>query len=566
MQESGCVITCAARLDNRPELIHALGLDDLPVNSLSDGDLILRAYRRWSTECAPSLLGDFAFVIWDPARQQMFAARDALGCQDLHYFINQNYVMLATRLNVLLEHPAVQPRLNERKIAEFLAVQWGNDANTYYDSIYHLPPAHCLLVTAESSRLWRYWEVDPGRIIRYPRQEQYAEHYRELIKGSLLGRLRSIRPVGLSLSGGLDSSSLACLAAEVLAETGAPEGRLRSYSYVFDELPNCDEQAYIQPVIQRVASLYTIRPRMIKGDNLWPAPFQQDWLISQDYPFQDPYQYLLQAILQAAHHDGVRVMLSGFSGDDLYSGGDTWFADLLLAGHLRQAAGLLAASARQGDLKWNQLEHNLRAMLPAGFKKFYRRLRPRVPEWAGWIHPGLAGRSGLAGPDTPAFTQPKFRLPGQQNRYSTLFFSGYPDLFAAFQNLARSNGLEYVFPFADRRIVEFMLGLPSEQVALPGLERRVLRDALKGKLPEIVQQRQDKSLLFDLFNKGIYEIGFPDIQKKFLHSQVLERGFIRKDWLTGELERKTSTRDGFTFMAGVKRGDLAAEILVIPNF
>ena len=96
-----------------------------------------------------ALLGDFAFVIWDPARRRMFAARDALGCQELHYILNRHYFMLATRLTCLLEHPAVQPRLNEKKVAEYLALHWGDDANTFYDSIYHLPPAHCLLVTAE---------------------------------------------------------------------------------------------------------------------------------------------------------------------------------------------------------------------------------------------------------------------------------------------------------------------------------------------------------------------------------------------------------------------------------
>ncbi len=355
-KESGCVITCAARLDNRPELMHALGLDQVPASSLSDADLILQAYRRWGIECAPHLLGDFAFVLWDPAQQQMFAARDALGCQDLHYFLNQNYVLLATRLNVLLEHPAVQPKLNETKIAEFLAVQWGDDVNTFYDSIYHLPPAHCLLVTPESSRLWRYWQVDPGKIIRYARQEEYAEHYRELIKTAVRDRLRSAYPVGISLSGGLDSSSLACLAAEVLRETGAPQGRLGSYSYVFDEYSNCDERAYIQPVLEQAKRLYPIRPKMVKGDSLWPRPFN-DRLV-------DPagLSWPGSILLPGAGHPagcppgrGARL-ISGFYGDDLYSGAEYWLADLLLSGQVRQAARLLAQAARQESLKWNLLE------------------------------------------------------------------------------------------------------------------------------------------------------------------------------------------------------------------
>jgi asparagine synthase (glutamine-hydrolysing) len=144
-----------------------------------------------------------------------------------------------------------------------------------------------------------------------------------------------------------------------------------------------------------------------------------------------------------------------------------------------------------------------------------------------------------------SFDQPNFRLPGQQMRYSALMLTGYPESFAAYQIYARNNGMEYCFPFADRRILEFVVGLPTEQVALPGLSRRVLREALRGRLPEIVRQRQGKTDFSALFNKGVYEEGFPVISHALLHSQVLERGLVRRDWLTGELERKTRTQDGF---------------------
>jgi asparagine synthase (glutamine-hydrolysing) len=541
--QNGCVITCTARLDNRTELIHALGLADLPAYSLSDADLIMKAYSHWGTECPRHLLGDFAFVLWDTASRCLFAARDALGGQDLCYILSRQYVMLATRLNILLEHPAVQPKLNETKIAEFLAIRWGDDINTFYDSILHLPPAHCLLVTAENFRLWRYWEADAGRTIHYARQEQYAEHYLELIKEALRGRLRCAFPLGISLSGGLDSASLACLAAEVLAEMDAPAGTLGSYSYVFDQFSNCDERAFIQPVIEQAAHFHPIRPRMVKGDNLWPRPFNPDWLILRDYPGQDPYYYLVQAILQAAHHDGVRVMLSGFYGDDLYSGTDSWFADLMLSGRVWEAARVLARSVRQVDLKRDLLEHGLLAMVPAGLKKGYRRLRPASAEWAGWVQPQLAGRIGLAESDK-ARLHPKFRLPGQQERYSALFLTGYPESFSGYQIYGWENGVEYVFPFADRRIVEFLLGLPADQIALPGYPRRILREALRGKLPGIVQQRQGKTDFYPLVDKGIYSESFPAISKILLHSQVLERGFIQRDWLIGELEGKNRTRDG----------------------
>jgi asparagine synthase (glutamine-hydrolysing) len=542
---SGCVITSAARLDNRPELIHALGLAGEDAKTRSDAELILGAYRRWGVDCAARLLGDFAFIIWDPLQRRLFAARDALGGQELYYFLNRDYLIMARRISSLLKHPSVQPKLNETKIARYLAVYWGEDVDTFYEDIFHLPPAHCLLVTAESARLWRYWEIDPKRTIRVGRPQEYAEAYRELIKEGLRCRLPSAYPPGLSLSGGLDSSALACLAAEVLAERGSPGGSLGSYSYVFDELPNCDERRYIQPVIEQVARQYPIHPRMLSGDKLWPSPFAQDWFISRDYPWQDPYYYLLKAILQTAHQDGVRNLLSGFYGDDLYSGAEFWFADFLLAGRFGQAARIMGGSMRQMNIKSDLLEHGLRAMIPAGLKRTYRAFRPRPLAWAEWLHPDLVARVGLDKQPVMPGIQAKFRLPGGQARYSALFCSGYPESVTALQDIARESGMEYLFPFMDRRIVEFVLGLPPEQVGRPGVSRRILREALKGKLPEVIRQRPDKTPLFDLFERGVYEKASLDLEKDFRQSQVIERGFIRRDWLNVELKSKWRTQAGF---------------------
>jgi asparagine synthase (glutamine-hydrolysing) len=541
---TGCALTCSARLDNRPELIHALGLEAVPANSLSDADLILSAYRRWGRDCPSHLLGDFAFVLWDQAEGRLFAARDALGCQDLHYLLTPSHCMLATRITSLLDHPSVQPRLNEKKIAEYLALQWGDDVNTYYDGILHLPPAHCLEVTRDSSRLWRYWEVDPGKTIHYARQEEYGEHYRELIKESLRARLRSAYPVGLSLSGGLDSTSLACLASEVLAESGAPAGALGTYSYVFDEFPECDERAYIQPVLEQAARSHPIRSRIINGDALWPRPLEADWPVGRDHPGQDPYYYLVQATLQAAHQDGVRVMLSGFYGDDLYSGSEYLFADLLRSRQFRMALRLLSRYRRFIDPQRNLLEYGLRPLLPATLKKAYRKFRPKPLEWQAWIPAALAERAGL---DENGTLQPdavRYTLPGQQRRFAALSAQGYPESFSGYQIAARDSGMEYAFPYADRRIVAFVLGLPPEQVSLPRIQRRILREALKGRLPETVRQRLDKTVFSPLFNRGFYEKSFPAVVSAFQHSQVLERGLVRADWLAQELERTSQTHEG----------------------
>jgi asparagine synthase (glutamine-hydrolysing) len=544
--ENSCVIACSARLDNRQELIHLLGLaTETDPHRLSDADLILAAYRRWGTECPRALLGDFAFALWDPGESLFFAARDALGAQELYYSLDQRYFMMATRINILLMHPAVQPKLNQTKIAEFLAVLWGDDTNTFYDSIVHLPPAHCLLVTAGASRLWRYWEIDAGKTIRYTHPEEYAEHYQELIREALLCRLRSAFPVGISLSGGLDSSSLACLAAEIISAEGLPQESLKTYSYVFYKFHSCDERSYIQPVIEQAARFHPIQPRLVEGDAFWPTPLNEDWLIQRDYPFQDPYYNLLRGIQQTAHGDGVRTVLSGFYGDDLYSGKNYWFADLLRGRRFSLAGRILAHHPAQFNPKHDLLDYGLRAIVPSQVKKWYRGLPFVTSEWAEWIHPQLAASTGLKQLGSEVHNHTKFSLPSQQHRYWALFFTGYPESATLMQDIAQQSGMEYRFPYMDRHIVEFVMGIPAEQIAAPGPSRRILREALAGKLPETVRQRTDKTVLMELTDRGIYQEGFSEIQDILLHSQVIERGFVRKDWLAGELGNQTRIRAGF---------------------
>lgn len=543
--ETGCALVCSARLDNRPELLASLGLSGIEAKNLSDADLILSAYRRWGTDCPLHLLGDFAFILWDPRQRQVFAARDALGAEELYYYLDRKYWIAASRVSAILAHPAILAELNEVKIAEYLALQWGDDVNTFYKSIFHLPPAHSMLVTSETSRLWHYWEIDPHNQIRYPRPEAYAEHYRELIITALRCRLRSAYPVGVSLSGGLDSSTLACLASQLFPQVDLPQDHMWSLSFVFDELKSCDERAYIQPVLEQTARWSGLQPVFIPSDDLYPLPIDPSSPVNSDYPYQDLYFYLLRAILGTAHTNGLRLMISGYYGDDLYSGDAFWFADLLREGRLLQATKIGMTSHRQINFKRDLIDYGLRALSPSWLKTAYRRLRPRHLDWESWVHPRLAAQNGLVQLEKDTQSGQKGLLPGQRARYSALFQSGYSESVTVLQDIANRAGMKYSFPFLDRRLVEFVLALPAEQVGLPGNSRRVLRDATSGILPESVRRRQDKTSLLELCNLGIYERSINEIRKFLDRSQAVERGFIRGDWLASELSHPIGfTREG----------------------
>lgn len=543
--ETGMVITGTIRLDNRKELFKLLSLDSLNINQISDARLLLYAYSKWGVACPGYLMGDFAFIIWDFKNQRLFAARDALGAEEIYYFISKEVVVLADRIAMLTNHPDISSVLNEKMVANYLALDMSDMTETFYQDVFHLPPAHCLVVEKEKYGLDRYWDINNRNKIRFKDPHDYANTYYELISQAVLDRIQTNSAPAISLSGGLDSSSLACVAVDVLTSQGPAPARLRSYSYVFDDYGDCDERVYIDQLIKFLNPLHSVSAKQVKGDLLYPDPLSDTWLLSEDYPFQDPFYYLLRALLNEAQKDDVRLMLSGFFGDDLYSGDNYLFADLFLSGQLPSAVNLMRKHKDHVDFKRDIVDYGLVGLAPSWARGIVRRIKPTEEPWKSWISPHLVNSASLKDQNRSLFAHPKFRNPGQQKRYDALFFTGYPMGITCYQNIAAQFGIKYQFPFFDRRIVEFILALPSDQIGSPGLDRKILRDSMRNKMPEKIRTRTGKATFDKLFQKGIYDKNWGKIKKVLEFPQIVERGWVRQDWLTHELERDSRTLEGF---------------------
>lgn len=544
---TGCVFTGSVRLDNRAELIPLLANAEPQASQVSDARLLLLAYLRWGSDCPTRLLGDFAFVIWDPREQRVFAARDPLGAEDLLYTMDTDHLLIASTVSMLLRHPAVRPELNEEMVAKYLALLSDDEINTYYQGIVHLPPAHSMTVDATGVQQRRYWEVDPGRQIHYKTPGEYAEHFRALLMEAVRCRLRLAGPVGVSLSGGLDSTTLACLAAQLLPGLDSRPDALRCYSYVFDAYPACDEREYIEPVINQASAHFPTQSVMVNGDHLYPRLLDEDWPVEQEGPAQDPYLYLLRAILASARAHGTRALLSGFVGDDLYAGDIYLFADLMMEGRFGSIWKILQKQGSRLNIKQDMLTHGLFAAAPRSLKKAYRALHPAKPGWLGWIPAEFARSQGLSAVSQAFSANPRFKKPGQVERYHELFHTGYAAGVCGYNRLAWEFGLVFLFPYFDRRVVEFALALPTSQVGLPGYSRRILRNATRDILPEKVRQRASKTSFVDLSDQGIYSNSWSKIGEILTHPQVVARGWVSQDWLSHELARETRTQEGYVF-------------------
>ena len=559
------IITADARIDNREELIAALDMTGMP-GSITDSQLILVAYEKWGAMCLEHLLGDFAFAVWDKRTQALFCARDHFGVKPFYYhFLSGRFFVFASEIKALLCHPEVPRRLNELRVGEYLASMFDDKAITFYAGIVRLPPAHSLYVSRNGIQLRQYWSLDPSRELRLGSDDAYAEAFRELFTGAVRCRLRTAFPVGSMLSGGMDSSSVTCVARRFLAGDG--DRRLLTFSAIFDEVTQCDERQFINAVLAQ----RNLEPHFIHGDQLSPLADLDQVLWHQDEAFYAPNLFLTWSLYGAAKKQGVRVLLDGFDGDTTVSHGEGYLNELAYAGRWFALAKEIRAFARVFNLSsrkllWNYARHYrldplisksraLTSMLrvwQALLESILQRSNPSESRhsWFATLNPRFAQCIGLeerrkalrgAGSNPPRTER--------EMHYRNLTWGVMPFTLEVLEKAAAAFGIEPRFPFWDKRLVEFCLALPPQQKVHGGWTRIVLRRALRDILPVEIQWRGSKSNLGPNFEHGLlaYErqrmedviLGESGIIDKYVNIDFLRDAYHR--FKSGEKENDALT-------------------------
>jgi asparagine synthase (glutamine-hydrolysing) len=283
---SRAVLTADMRLDNRAELLSALGLRHDPGDERCDSQILLAAYDKWGEACPQHLLGDFAFAIWDGCRQRLFCARDHMGLKPFYYYASPRVFVCASEIKALWCEPSVSPRVNELRVGYHLIFR-DDPANTFYRDIRRLPPGHALSVTLEGERLTRYWALDPTHELHLSSNEAYAEQFEALFTEAVRCRLRTSHAVGSILSGGLDSSSITCVAHQLMQEQGTPP--LHVFSARFSGNGNTDEQPYVDAVLERLGAnsgAPPVVPHILDGNGVLPTAADFNRILwHQEEPF-----------------------------------------------------------------------------------------------------------------------------------------------------------------------------------------------------------------------------------------------------------------------------------------
>jgi asparagine synthase (glutamine-hydrolysing) len=519
-------VVCDTRLDGRTELRDLLRLEI--ADPQSDAHLVLKAYERWGAGCVEHLRGDFAFAIWDGKERRLFCARDALGVRDLAYFISDALFVAASEVAQILAQPEVERRLNEGRLAEFLAGAWHEHHESFFEKVFYCPPAHCLLVTENSFRLSRYWSIDPDRKIVHRREADYVEEFHSLLSNAVDDRLRSTEGVVVSLSGGPDSAALAAIASR--SEPSVP---VESYSYVFDRFPSCDERRYIQTVVDRCG----LDSTFIAGDSLWPLKDIDSWPIFPDFPSQDPYVRLPMAIADAARDVGCRVILNGHFSDLLFHGGRYMAADLLSLRRFPNALSVIVRNWESVDWKRDLLRNGLWMRTPAWIRSTvsgFRRSR-RVPASRNMLEPDFVERTSLRDRLFSAEESFPWVRADFVAKWRHLTMSILAQGSASARRLYNRRGTELVDPYWDRRLVEYVMAIPSDLLARPGVSKYLLRVATDGLVPDEVRERRDKTSLYELFCEGLLRREKSTVRGLLERPSIVDRGSVRERWLSDEL-------------------------------
>jgi asparagine synthase (glutamine-hydrolysing) len=496
------ILTADARIDNRDELIAALDATGRRREEITDSELILAAYERWGERCPERLLGDFAFAIWDRRRKALFCARDHMGVKPLYYHRSDRAFVFASEIKGILCVPEVPHRLNEVRVADYLVPTLEDKEITFYQGILRLPPAHRMIVDRDEVRIEPYWSLDPYRKVRYSSDVEYAEAFREIFTEAVRCRLRCAFPVGSLLSGGLDSSAIVCTARKLLP----PDYRLRTFSVIFDEMPQCDERPFIDAVLAGGG----LEPHYVHGDRLSPLADLDRVFHHQDEAFFAPNLFMTWAVHGAAHQQDIRVLLDGQDGDSTVSHGLAYLPELArkgrwitLAAEVNGLTGFLGCSP-----KTILRRLVIGPLAPEPVRQAWRKLHGRKGSpWADntIVSSDFARRIGLADRFQALGAKDRSRLArtSREEHRRNLTTGVVPFALEGLDRIATAFSIESRYPFFDKRLVEFCLALPPEQKLNQGWTRAVLRRAMTNILPTKVQWRENKANLSPNFNRSL---------------------------------------------------------------
>ena len=469
-----------------------------PLRTYSDTEVLLYAYREWGEACVARFQGMFAFAIWDPSRRRLFCARDRIGIKPFNYFFDGRTLVFSSEIKAILATGLVKAESCQAGLQDYLTFQFCLDGKTLFKNIQKLEPGHCMVVQMDDGKLSlqvnQYWDVS-YEIDDTHDEAWFIDNLLGLIEDAVRMHLRSDVPLGAHLSGGLDSSTVVCLAAKLLNGE-----RVKTFTGAFPEGPQFDETGYAKTVAAFAGTDY--QELYIQGGRELPQVLPK-LMYYMDEPLAGPGlipQYYVSKL--AAQH--VKVVLGGQGGDELFIG----YARYLVAYLEKCLSGAIYETAHQ-----NKYAVTLESIVPN-----LSLLQTYKPMLQGLWKDGLFDM-----PDRRYFKLVD-RSEGMSELFSRALFEGGYSPFESFQRIFNRPGLgsminqmtyfdlkgslpallhvedrtsmaasiESRVPLLDHRIVEFMARIPPNIKFAGGRMKHLFKEAVRNAVPAEIFKRKDK--------------------------------------------------------------------------
>jgi asparagine synthase (glutamine-hydrolysing) len=485
---SRTVVVFDGRLDNRDELLRELRAPALGEAS-PDCEIVRALFARHGRDCPLRMVGDYALAVWQPGERRLFCARSPVGWRPLLWHRSPHVFAFATDVTALIKGLALERRPNEGALAEFLSVRFMTQTETLWRDVYRLPPGAALEVASGTVRSW-HWHTGPFAE-ETGTDAELAERLLALIDQAVAACMRSSTAVAAQLSGGLDSSTVVCRAAQ-LRRTGRVERQIRPITVRFPG--EAHDESEFSRAVDEVTGIESLEAR--------PAPFSWDraraWSErTLHLPLRPNVVSVVLPTFARAREQGARVLLTGEGGDDWLAGTTAHWPDLIARGRLAQV-WREAVTQTSGPPA-----QRLRLLGGSGFLPLVSRSsraqieRPNLDYSAvvpDWIRPEWAARVGLS--ERWRADAPPIRLPSiaQRSRFFRYTLARSHINMDNAVTAAAQLGVELRHPLHDRRLTEFLVGVPGAALRRNGVRKHLLRDAMRGSLPEKVRTRPGKAM------------------------------------------------------------------------
>lgn len=525
-EDGGFVLVMDGRIDNTERLRSDLLASNAKLRSRCDAELVLHAFLLWGDECWARLHGDFAIAIWDHRRRVLHCARDRVGFKPFYYHFDGHRFAFASEIRPLLELPWVKCEPNYLFDAALIAWQGLAPNETHWLGIERMQPAHYAIVDCNGMRPTCYWRPDVGSVSKYKRPEEAAEAVRAALTDAVRRLSRCHKPLGFEVSGGLDSSTLFCIADQLSHEgrLGAPS--MAGYTLNFEGDRTADEIAYARAVGAHTGrKIHEVAPFLPPTD--WFSAFAN---AHGSYP-PLPTDAMSIRLYRALKATGAVTVIGGLGGDEMLSVGPEAYAEALAFRDGTALRALIAGAYKAGGLVpagWELLRHGFYGVLPTPLRSLVQTILPTA-----WKAEG-SGKSKyltadaqrlLAAQSAHNDLQPSVTLEAVRARRSRCLISPLSQFLKEQMELTyASEGIEIRSPYFDFDVMTTCLDFAGANIYEGHDERALHRRIASSILPDEVRTRDTKADFNTTFESHFLKLqssvhSVPIAAQKFINTE-----------------------------------------------